>query len=160
MPAAIATGLPLNVPACKPARAARAIHDVRPGRRKRRPAIRRRRLRRTGYILLDAEPLLRAAGASRKPVITSSKISSAPFFLCDFAQKFQVARFGQIQSRIARHRLDDDASDFIFVRCERSLDRRNIVERQNNGVLGERGGHPGAVGMTERERAAAGFHQQ
>ena len=80
--------------------------------------------------------------------------------LRDFAQKFQITRPRQINPGIARHRLDDDGGNLIFVRSERSFHRFGVVEWQNDCMFRKIGGHTGAVRMAKRQRAAAGFHEQ
>ena len=78
----------------------------------------------------------------------------------DLTEKFQVARFRQIQAGIAGHGFDDDASDLILVRGECGFDGVDVIERQNDGVLREGGGNARAVGIAERERAGTGFDQK
>ncbi len=136
------------------------IHDVRPS-----PKCPDRQTAADDFaearqIRLDAEPLLRPAGRKPEAGHHFVKNQQGAVRLRDFAQKLQVARLRQIQSRVARHRLDDDAGDFIFVRRERSLDRFDVIEWQNDGVLRERRRHPGAVGMAKRERAGTGLDEQ
>ena len=67
---------------------------------------------------------------------------------------------GIVAQREWRRALDDDAGDFIFGRRERGLDRLGLVERQDDGVLRKIRRHARAVGVTERERAAAGLDEQ
>ena len=109
---------------------------------------------------VDSEALLRAAFGETKASHHFIKNQQRAVRLCDLTQKFQVARLRQIQTRIARDGFDDDSGDLILIRRERGLHRFDIVERQNNCVLRERGGHAGAVGMAEGERARTGFHEQ
>lgn len=78
----------------------------------------------------------------------------------DLAQKLQVARPGQIQPRVARHRLDDDAGDVAGVRRKSRPHRLRIIERQHNRMLRERRRNARAVRMPKRERARARLHQQ
>ena len=94
------------------------IHDVRaPAERAHRQAAaddfaEARQIRR------DAEPFLRAARRQAETGHHFVENQQRAVRLRDLAQKFQIARFGQIKSGVARHRLDDDAGDLIFVRAQ------------------------------------------
>ena len=69
-----------------------------------------------GEIGPHAEQLLRAAASrARKPVITSSKISSAPLRRAKFAQRFEIAGLRQNEARVGGNRLDDDGGDLARV---------------------------------------------
>ena len=75
-------------------------------------------------------------------------------------QKFQVARLGQIQSRVARHGFEDDARDLSGVGRERRAHRLLVIERQHHRMLRERRRHTRAVRIAKRQRARPRLHQQ
>ncbi len=98
--------------------------------------------------------------ARRKPVITSSKMRSAP---CA-SQRRRSPSWKPGSGRI-RPALPGIGSTMIAaispgVRAKRGLDRREVVERQGQGEGGQRGGDARAVGLAVGQRAGAGLHQQ
>ena len=125
MPAAIASGLPESVPAwyTGPLGATCSIRSRRPP-----------------YAATGSPPpitlpsVVRSAvtpkrsaappGAMRNPVITSSKISSAPCSSASRAQRGQERRIGRDEPRVADHRLDDDRRDATGVAPQQRLDAR------------------------------------
>ena len=66
--------------------------------------------------------------ARRKPVMTSSKMQQRAVGRGDLAEELQIARLGQIQAGVARHRLDDDAGDLVRVGREGRLHRFAVVD--------------------------------
>ena len=117
-PAAMASGLPESVPASvdRPDRR-EPVHDLgfaaeRPDREPAADDLAQGR--EVGYDALDA---LDPPGATRKPVITSSKIRSAPS-VGDLAQPVQETRERQHESHVADVRLDDERGDRAAVPFE------------------------------------------
>ena len=98
--------------------------------------------------------------ATRKPVITSSKISSAPWRVREFAQRFQKSRRGRNAAHVADHRLDDHRGDLSAAFRERLLDGGDRIVRQRDGGFGERLRNARRIGDAERRHARSGFHQQ
>ena len=117
------------------------IHDVRaPAKRAHRQAAADDFAEAT-QVRRDAEPLLRAALGQAEAGHHLVENQQRAVGLGDLAEEFQIARLRQIQPGVARHRLDDDAGDLIFVRGEGRLHRLSVVERQDDGVLRERRRH-------------------
>jgi hypothetical protein len=69
-----------------------------------------------------------------------------------FAQELQEPGFRQIKAGIGGHWLEDHAGDLTGVRREGREHGRRIVERHDDGVLGERGWNTRAVRMPEGQR--------
>ena len=65
------------------------------------------------------------------PVLTSSKISSAPFFVAEFTQTFQEAGLRHAQADIHQDRLKNDRRNLARIFLEAQLDGCQIVERRD-----------------------------
>ena len=99
-------------------------------------------------------------GCTRKPVITSSKMSTAP---C----RSQTARSpGRNPGRgMIRFMLPTIGStmmhgDVVAVRRERGLHRVEVVVRQHDRLVGDRRRHAGRRRLPEGQRARARLHEQ
>ena len=65
----------------------------------------------------DAKPLLRATGRETKARHHFIENQQRAMLAGDAAQEFQITRLGQIQARIPRHRLHDDAGNLPAIRA-------------------------------------------
>ena len=98
--------------------------------------------------------------ATRKPVITSSKTSSAPdaSHSCRSASRIAVDR--RDDAHVPRDRLDDDRGE-AFAVAEHGLgDRLDVVVRADDRVGGDGGRHAGRRRDRERREAGAGAREQ
>ena len=114
----------------------------------------------TRQVGLDTETFLRPAPGKTKAGHHFIENQQRAVVCRDFSQEFKVARLGQIQTGVARHRFDDDAGDLSLVGFKRGFDGVGVVERHDNGVLRERRRHARAIRMTKGQRAGAGLDQQ
>ena len=146
--------------ACRPGRPARpgpAGHDLGPAaeRGRRQPAAHdlavREQVGVDRFAGLRGRPSRRAA--TRKPVITSSRISSAPCRCAISARNALKPVAGRHHAHVARRGLGDDRGDVGPVGGEGRLDRRAVVVRQHDRLAGRGRGHPGRVGQPERGHA-------
>ena len=86
-------------------------------------------------------------------MITSSKISSAPWRVRELAQAGQEARRGRHHAHVAGHRLHDHRRDLAPAAREARLDRVEVVERHGERVsAASAAGTPQAVGHAEAWR--------
>ena len=76
------------------------------------------------------------------------------------AESFEEAGPRLDEPHVSRHRLHDDAGDGGRVGVEDGLDGREVVERRQQRLGGERGGDAGGIGERERGHAGAGSGQQ
>jgi hypothetical protein len=99
-------------------------------------------------------------GPTRKPVITSSKISTAPCCVHSVRIALEEGARRHDEVHVADHRLDDDAGDAVAMAAEARFEllRRVVVEHQR--VPGEVGRHAARTRVAEGERAGTGLHQQ
>ena len=98
-------------------------------------------------------------GPTRKPVITSSKISSAPCAVQTSRRPSRKPAAGD-QVHVAGDRLDDDAGDVRAVLGEGLAHGVQIVVFQGQRVCDEFGRHAGRAGIAEGQEARAGLDQQ
>ena len=92
-------------------------------------------------------------GPSRKPVMTSSKISSAPTASQAARRPARKPGRGRDQVHVGRHRLDDDAR-------HRVVELGHDVVGRHHGVGHRPGGHAGRTGQPEHGDPAAPAGQQ
>ena len=95
----------------------------------------------------------------RKPVMTSSKMSSAPCFLVRSGRRCEVAGFRENEAGVGGVGLDDDGGDLLAAsrRGRRAL---GVVVGEDDGVRREVCGHAGGVGLAVGECAGAGGDEQ
>ena len=113
-----------------------------------------------GEIRVDVVVALGTTQETRKPVITSSRISRAP-------NSSQMARSpsrkpgtGGMQFMLPATGLDDDTGDLAAVLGEGFAHRVQIVKDTGERVFGEIGRYARAVGLTQGEGTGAGLDQQ
>ena len=75
----------------------------------------------------------------RKPVITSSEISSAPCARGDPAQRLGEPGLGRDDAHVAGGRLGDDGGDLVAALGEHGLEGVDVVVRQDDRLGGARG---------------------
>ena len=97
---------------------------------------------------------------TRKPVITSSEMYSAPFSAHSVLETLVEAGQRRHHAHVAGRRLGDHAGDLARVRGERGPHRVEVVVRQHDRVAGLRAGHPRGVGQPEGRHARTGRGQQ
>ena len=78
----------------------------------------------------------------------------------DAAQRGKERRVGRDESRVADHRLDDDRRDAIRVLAHQRFHCPDVVERRGERQRGERRGHTGRIGKSERRDPRAGTHEE
>ena len=98
--------------------------------------------------------------ATRKPVITSSTISSAPSRCGERAQAGEVAGGGRDAAGVADDRLHNHGGDGAGMRGEGGFDGGEVVVGQGQGEVGDLFRHAGRAGNAEGRDAGAGFDQQ
>ena len=103
---------------------------------------------------------LRAAACTRKPVITSSKISTLPWRSHSARRPSRKPGARRDQVHVAGDRLDDDAGDRVALRRERGLDRVEIVVRQRRSSRWRSPAARRPTTAAERQRARARLHEQ
>ncbi len=98
--------------------------------------------------------------ASRKPEMTSSKMSSAPCCAGQRAQSLEKFCALWQQAMVGGHRLDDDRGDLLPIAREERFHGRLIIERQHARAGGEGCGNAGGRRTAERCEAGACRDQQ
>ena len=98
-------------------------------------------------------------GCTRKPVITSSKTSSAPCRRRELAQPLEKPGLGEHDTHVAGHRLHDDGGDSSCSSKSRR-DGVEVVEGRRERVLDGAGCDAGRIGQPERGDAGAGLDEQ
>ncbi len=98
--------------------------------------------------------------ATRKPVITSSKISTRAVARAFLAQRLEEAGLRQHEVHVAGDRLDDHAGDLAAAFLEERAHLRSVVVVEHQRVRRGVGGHARRAGVAERERAGARLHEQ
>ena len=89
-------------------------------------------------------------GATRKPVITSSKTRSAPWRVAERAQARRKSGPRRDDAHVPGHRLDDDRRDLVGLHAAKQrLDAREVVVLRDERVARGRLGDAGAVGHAE-----------
>ena len=91
----------------------------------------------------------------RKPVITSSKISSAPSRCVIFAQPLEKPCGWRHDAHVGSNRLDDHGGNFSGMLLKHALDRFEIVVRRIQSERRKRAGHARAGRDAERCKAGA-----
>ena len=100
------------------------------------------------------------SGVTRKPVITSSLMNSAPWLRQVSDRNCVEARLGRDDAHVARRGLGDDAGDARTELGERGLDGGAVVVRQHDGVGGDVRGDARRLGEPQRDDAGAGLGEQ
>ena len=98
-------------------------------------------------------------GPTRKPVITSSKTSSAPCVVAAAAQPGEEAGAGGDEAHVGGDRLDEHRGELGAVRGERGVERGDVVVGHDDRVGDRAGRDPGRAGQPERRDAAAGLRR-
>ena len=75
-------------------------------------------------------------------------------------QKFQISGFGQIQTGIGRHQLQDHRRNFASLILEDLPQGLRIIEGKHHGLLCHRSRHTSTVRVSERESSGTRLHQQ
>src|SRR5579864_8690820 len=81
-------------------------------------------------------------GATRKPVITSSKNEQTPRLVGQLPQTLEEVLNGRNDTHIRGHRLDDDGGHFPLVGVEKSNHRLKVVVLRDQGLRSHRGWGP------------------
>ena len=85
--------------------------------------------------------------AARKPVMTSSKMSRAPYWRGDLAQAFEEAGPGQDKAHVGGHGFDDDGGDAFAMPAEDLAHGVKIVVGASRVSATTAAGTPGVPGM-------------
>jgi hypothetical protein len=92
--------------------------------------------------------------------MTSSKISSVPGRLGEFAKPLEESRFRGNAAHVARDRLDDHGGDLAGEPGKCVGERFETVERQRQRLRGDGFRDAGRVGNAECQQTGAGLDQQ
>ena len=87
--------------------------------------------------------------ASRKPVLTSSKMQQRPELRAQIADALQEALTRQDALRVAEHRLDQDAGDLIALALEEAAQRGQVVVGHRDDRLADGLGDAAAPGQAD-----------
>ena len=98
--------------------------------------------------------------AMRNPVITSSKMSSAPWAVVCSRRASRKPGLGSQDADVGADRLDDDRGDLVRVAAEHLGDRRDVVVRDHDRVPRGRGGDPGRAGHGQRGQPGPRLDEQ
>ena len=110
----------------------------------------------------DVEELLGAAAARRKPVMTSSKISSAPYSLGDLGASLPETRGGRNAAHVAGDGFDNDGGDLVATLRGRQSSTGSRSLKGSAMVVSAKklAARPRVSGKAQGGDAGAGFHQQ
>ena len=96
-------------------------------------------------------------GPAVRPVLTSSKVSSAPCDVQQVLEALQVARLGLDDPGVHHHWLDDHPGDLARVLFQQPLDAAQVVERGDQGQPDDRLGDASAARYLGRIVGRAGL---
>ena len=80
-------------------------------------------------------------------------------FRAELLDRVEIARFGEVEARIGRNRLEDDAGDLGSLFLKKGFEGLQIVEGDGGGEGSKSRRNAGAVGLAEGESAASRFDQ-
>ena len=112
-----------------------------------------------GDVRPHAVPALRAVPRDAEPGHHLVEHEQRAVRVTEVAQRFEEPGRGWHDAHVARDRLNHDRRD-AGVRLECRRDGRRVVERDDDGLRRERGGHARRVGQPERRDARAGGGEQ